>query len=128
MHSSSPANQPLLFYMNDKWNNAAQYESYIGRWSRLVAIDFLKWINQSKNLDWLDVGCGTGALSEAILKLNNPHKIIGIDPSESHIQFAREYFKSSGQASFIVADALNLPVDDHSVDAVVSGLVLNFIT
>ena len=71
--------------MNDKWNNAALYESYVGRWSRLVAAEFIRWINQSNNLTWLDVGCGTGALADMILKLKEPKKIIGIDPSESHI-------------------------------------------
>ena len=113
--------------MNDKWNNATLYESYIGRWSRLVAPEFIRWINQSNNLTWLDVGCGTAALSDTILKLKDPKKIIGIDPSESHIQFAKEYFKMNDCASFLVSDATNLPVGDNSIDIIVSGLVLNFI-
>ena len=113
--------------MNDKWNNAALYESYVGRWSRLVAAEFIRWINESNNLTWLDVGCGTGALADMILKLKEPKKIIGIDPSESHIQFAKNYFKMNTCASFLVSDATNIPVDDNSIDIIVSGLVLNFI-
>lgn len=113
--------------MNDKWNNASLYESYVGRWSRLVAPEFIGWINQADNLAWLDIGCGTGALSDTILKLKNPEKVIGIDPSESHIQFVNDYFKMNERASFLVSDATNLPLQDNSVDVVISGLVLNFI-
>ena len=113
--------------MNDSWSNATSYESYIGRWSRLVAPEFIRWIKQINNLTWLDVGCGTGALSDTIIKLNNPKKVIGIDPSESHIQFTKEYFKANEHASFQVSDATNLPLNDDSVDVIASGLVLNFI-
>lgn len=113
--------------MNDKWNNANLYESYVGRWSRLVAPGFIHWIDQRDNLTWLDVGCGTGALTNTILKLKNPEKVIGIDPSESHIQFAKEYFKKNNHTSFFVGNASNLPLQNNSIDVIVSGLVLNFI-
>src|SRR6185503_18244160 len=113
--------------MSDTWNNAALYEAYVGRWSRMVVPEFLNWINQRNNLVWLDVGCGTGALSDSILKLTEPEKVIGIDPSEFHVQYVKEYFKTNEHATFMVGDAVNLPVDDHSIDIVVSGLVLNFI-
>lgn len=113
--------------INDKWNNADSYESYIGRWSRLVAYEFIKWINQGDNLTWLDAGCGTGALSDTISKLTKPKKIIGIDPSDNHIQFAKDYFRLNDRASFLVGDATKIPLQDNSVDIVVSGLVLNFI-
>lgn len=113
--------------MNDKWNNASLYESYVGRWSRLVAPKFLDWINQGDNLTWLDVGCGTGVLSDTIFKLKNPKRIIGIDSSESHIQFAKEHFKMNDRISFLVSDAANLPLEDNSIDVIVSGLVLNFV-
>jgi len=113
--------------MKDTWDNASLYESFVGRWSRLIAVDFLKWIDQRNELSWLDVGCGTGALSAAILNSNSPLKLTGVDPSESNIQFAREHFKANEQVHFLTGDAMNLPLNDHSADVVVSGLVLNFI-
>jgi SAM-dependent methyltransferase len=116
-----------LFKVSDKWNDANLYESYVGRWSRLVGSKFIGWINQNDNLTWLDVGCGTGALTNTILKLKRPEKVIGIDPSESHIQYVKEYFKISDRASFVVSDATKLPLQNNSIDVVVSGLVLNFI-
>jgi precorrin-6B methylase 2 len=39
----------------------------MGRWSRPVAEAALAWLAPSPGLTWLDVGCGTGALTEAIL-------------------------------------------------------------
>jgi len=113
--------------MNDKWNDANLYESYVGRWSRLVAQEFIGWTNQNDNLRWLDVGCGTGALTNTILKLKNPEKVTGIDPSESHIQFVKEYFRNNGRTSFVVCDATNIPLKNNSIDVIASGLVLNFI-
>lgn len=112
--------------MNDKWNNAALYEEYVGRWSRQVASEFLKWLNMNSGLVWLDVGCGTGALSESILETRKPGKVIGVDPSESQIEYTRETIKHPG-AEFYVSDAENLKVNDQTADVIVSGLVLNFI-
>src|SRR5947209_6317987 len=113
--------------MNDRWDNASSYESYVGRWSRLVAPEFLKWLNQPKDLVWLDVGCGTGALSGTILELNHPRQLTGIDPAERYIGFAQEHFKNDARVSFRVGNAQSLNIDGNSIDVVVSGLVLNFI-
>lgn len=52
--------------INDKWNDGDPYEYFMGRWSSLMAPEFLKWLNMPFNLNWLDIGCGTGALSKAI--------------------------------------------------------------
>jgi ubiquinone/menaquinone biosynthesis C-methylase UbiE len=112
--------------MNYKWNNAALYESYVGRWSRLTAVEFLNWLNMNSGLLWLDVGCGTGALTDAILKTQEPKKVIGADPSESQIQYTWESIQDT-RAEFIVSNAESLDVSENSADVLVSGLVLNFI-
>src|SRR5215203_3657595 len=51
------------------WNSGDAYEPYVGRWSRLVAREFLGWLAVAPGGRWLDVGCGTGALAETILAL-----------------------------------------------------------
>jgi SAM-dependent methyltransferase len=99
------------------------YERYIGRWSRLVAPEFLEWLGMSDGLRWLDVGCGTGALTTAILQHHDPAGVRGCDPSAAMLPSA----SADGRASFQVADAQDLPFDDDEFDVVVSGLVLNFI-
>jgi hypothetical protein len=45
----------------DVWAAGDLYEPYVGRWSRLVAREFLSWLSVPADMDWLDVGCGTGA-------------------------------------------------------------------
>jgi hypothetical protein len=50
----------------DRWAAGDLYEPYVGRWSRLVAREFLGWLSVPSGLDWLEVGCGTGALTETI--------------------------------------------------------------
>jgi len=52
---------------HDAWNAGDSYDAYMGRWSRQIAAKFLDWLDMEEKLDWLEVGCGTGALSESIL-------------------------------------------------------------
>ena len=66
----------------DSWAAAEGYEPYMGRWSRLVARKFLNWLAVPAGARWLDVGCGTGALTQAILVYAGPAAVTGIDPSE----------------------------------------------
>ena len=70
------------------WGNTEAYEAYIGRWSRPVAGAFVAWLSPPPGLTWLDVGCGTGALTQAILGAADPGEILGIDPSADFIAAA----------------------------------------
>jgi len=80
----------------DAWQAGDRYEAYMGRWSRQVAPRFLDWLGAEECLEWLDVGCGTGALSAAILAQCNPKNLISIDPSEGFIATARASIKNRG--------------------------------
>jgi len=108
------------------WAGGAAYEPYVGRWSRLVAHDFLVWLAVPPRSRWLDVGCGTGALSQTILQVAAPGEVKGIDRSEGYVIFAREQVCDE-RASFESGDAQALPAETATYDAVVSGLVLNFV-
>jgi SAM-dependent methyltransferase len=110
----------------DPWASGAAYEPYVGRWSRVVACEFITWLAMPPGARWLDVGCGTAALSQAILDLASPDEIRGIDPSESYLTFARQQV-GDRRASFRLGDAHALPEASGSYDAVVAGLVLNFV-
>lgn len=110
----------------DAWAAGKLYEPYVGRWSRLVAAEFLAWLDVPPQGDWLDVGCGTGALSETILKKAQPRSVKGIDPSAGFVAHAAAHIADS-RASFQVGDAQALPVETASFDGVVSGLVINFV-
>jgi ubiquinone/menaquinone biosynthesis C-methylase UbiE len=110
----------------DAWNSGDAYEPYVGRWSRLVAREFLEWLATPLGGRWLDVGCGTGALVETILSLNAPSEVVGIDPSLAYVAFARDRVNDP-RVRFDVGDAQALQVASATFDAVVSGLVLNFV-
>lgn len=111
---------------HDAWQAGESYEAYMGRWSRLVAPRFLDWLGAGPDLDWLDVGCGTGALSSTIIARFNPKSIVGIDPSDGFVAHARSLIADE-RAGFRVGDARALPLEDASRDVVVSALVLNFV-
>ena len=87
---------------------------------------FLTWLAIPAGSRWLDVGCGTGALSQTILRFAEPAKIRGIDRSEGFVAFAKEHTQDS-RVQFEVGDAEELKADSGTFDAAVSGLVLNFI-
>lgn len=111
---------------NDVWASGAMYEPYVGRWSRLVAQDFLAWLAVPPGARWLDVGCGTGALSTSILAHAAPREVVGIDPAADYVAYAQEQVKDS-RVRFEVGDACALPFEAGAFDAAVSGLVLNFV-
>jgi SAM-dependent methyltransferase len=73
----------------DVWVAGDLYEPYVGRWSRLVAREFLSWLSVPTDKDWLDVGCGTGALSQVILETATPHAVMSVDPSAGFIDYAK---------------------------------------
>ena len=109
-----------------EWASGDAYEPYVGRWSRLVAREFLSWLNPPHNISWLDVGCGTGALSQTILELTKPSFVQGIDQSDDYVHYARKRVNDT-RAKFNQGDASNLPFPNASFDHVVSGLAINFV-
>lgn len=108
------------------WGDGAAYESYVGRWSRKIGKEFLTWLSVPIASRWLDVGCGTGGLSQTILDSASPKEVRGVDFSEGFVSYARASLTDQ-RAQFEVADACELPFSPEEWDAVVSGLVLNFI-
>ena len=110
----------------DVWAAGSAYEPYVGRWSRLVAVQFVEWLAMSRDARWVDIGCGTGALSATILASASPDQVCGIDASSDYVAFVRRNV-SDLRAVFAVADAQRLPMPAASADAVVSGLMLNFV-
>jgi SAM-dependent methyltransferase len=110
----------------ERWASGEPYEAYVGRWSRRVTPEFLAWLGTSAGADWLDVGCGTGALTATILATRAPRRVVGIDRSAGFLDLARQQLAGT-QAELREADALRLPFPAAAFDAVVSGLVLNFV-
>jgi len=111
---------------DDPWLAGDAYEAYMGRWSRPLAREFAGWLRAPAAGHWLEFGCGTGALTAAILEQCAPASVVACDPAEPLVAHARRSLGGE-RASFVVADAAGLPRRDGGFDAVVSGLVLNFV-
>jgi len=112
---------------HDAWAAGDSYDAYMGRWSRPIAALFLDWLALPGGLDWLDLGCGTGALTESILRRSDPASILALDPSEGFVARARSRVDDP-HVEFQVTDAAGLSaLPAASRDAALAGLVLNFI-
>jgi len=111
--------------ISDNWERGDPYEQYVGRWSRRVAPRFLAWLNVPARRRWLDVGCGTGALGAAILDQCSPLSVAGVEPSEGFLGKAKEQL--GDRVLLRRGNAAAIPLEDGSVDACVSALVLNFV-
>jgi SAM-dependent methyltransferase len=109
----------------DRWTSGADYDQWMGRWSRLLAHEFLKWLRLPAGLQWIDVCCGSGIVTEAIVEGCAPEKIAAVDASSAQIEFARPH-RAHPNVTFEVADAMALPFEDASFDAAVCGLGLNY--
>lgn len=99
----------------------------MGHWSRAVARAFIRWLSPEPGHRWLDVGCGTGALSTTIIQSADPELVIGCDPSLPFITYASDQ-NQDPRLSYQVATLGNLPQVSGGYGIIVSGLVLNFIT
>jgi trans-aconitate methyltransferase len=108
------------------WNSADSYEQWVGRWSRNVATEFIRWLEISTHLTWADIGCGTGALTVCVLTNCEPREVVGMDASDEFVAHARRSVTDS-RARFETGDATSLPWKTDSFDVSVSGLVLNFV-
>ena len=91
-----------------------------------MAQAFLHWLAVPAGRDWLDVGCGTGALTETVLGRAEPRTVVGVDPSEGFLNTARSRVDDP-RATFRIGDARSLPLPDRAFDVVVSGLAINFV-
>lgn len=109
----------------EDWSGGEAYDYFMGRWSRKTADLFLDWLDANSNLTWLDIGCGTGALSQNILDKHTAYSIWTIDPSWNFVHHARKNLQSSLVHS-AVSFADTIPLINNYCDTVVSGLMLNF--
>lgn len=111
---------------HDRWSAGDSYEAYMGRWSRQIAHAFVAGLDVPGGADWIDVGCGTGALTRSVLELAGPSSVVGVDPSEGFVAHAAAHV-GDARARFVVGGAEALPLEDGCADAAVSALALNFV-
>jgi SAM-dependent methyltransferase len=109
-----------------RFSDGAGYDRFMGVWSRLAGQDFLDWIGPSQGQRWLDVGCGNGAFTQLIAEQCEPLRLVGIDPSEAQLAYARQQ-PLLQSVDFVNADAMALPFPDDAFDLAVMPLVIFFV-
>ena len=102
------------------------YELQMGRWSRRLAVLFVRFsgINAADRV--LDMGCGTGNLSASLVASPGIRNVKGIDLSPVYIDYAKRH-NGDPRIDFAVGDACALAFADGSFDHALSMLVLQFI-
>jgi len=108
------------------FSTSAGYERYMGRWSRRLVPGYIEFAGVKNGDRVLDVGTGTGAVAAGIAATMPAAEIVGIDPSEAFISYAKNNV-TSGRARFEIGDAQSLNFPDASFDQTTALLVMNFI-
>jgi SAM-dependent methyltransferase len=103
---------------------AENYDRYMGRWSQRLAPLLADFAGVERGMRVLDVGSGTGSLTEVLAERVGASQVAGAEPSE---QFAEACAARVPGADVRVAGAERLPWADGAFDVVVSQLVLNFL-
>ena len=106
---------------------SADYERFMGRWSRQLAPEYIAFAGVKNGDRVLDVGTGTGSLATVLEATMTSSEIVGVDPSEGFISYAKKNAKS-GRTHFETGDAQALRFQDSSFDQTMALLVMNFIT
>ena len=110
----------------DRWAAGTAYDAFMGRWSRPLAREFLAALSLPRHAHWLELGCGTGALTEAILETQEPAAVVACEPAAPLLDHARQRIVHP-LVAFRMAGAGELPRDEPLFDVAISSLVLNFV-
>ena len=106
--------------------------SYDGSWqlSRIIIEGVAKYVRVPDGGKCLDVGCGSGALTIAVAKRNKNATVVGIDRwGKDYASFSQKLCEDNARAegvknvSFCQGNALQLPFEDETFDAVTSNYV-----
>jgi SAM-dependent methyltransferase len=101
------------------------YDRFMGRYSRELAPRLVDFAGIEHGMRALDVGCGSGALTAALAGGLGAANVAAADPSEPLLAACAERVPG---ADVRRAPAEELPWPDGSFDAVLSQLVLNFVS
>jgi ubiquinone/menaquinone biosynthesis C-methylase UbiE len=104
---------------------AQAYDRWIGRYSPQLAAALIEFAGVEPGAKALDVGCGPGALSAALVGRVGASNVYAVDPSESFVEACRERLPG---VNALVASAESLPFPDGEFDAALAQLVVNFMS
>ena len=103
--------------------SARAYDEFMGTWSQRLAPHMIEFAGLERGLRALDVGCGPGALTVALVDALGADAVAGVDPSTSFVAATRE--RAPG-VDVRQARAEELPFPDGAFDAALAQLVVHF--
>ena len=101
------------------------YDRFMGRYSRALAPLFLDAAGVSAGMTALDVGCGPGALTGELVARLGANHVLAVDPTPSFVAACAQRHPG---VTVREGRAEALPFDDGAADAVLSQLVLHFVS
>ena len=101
------------------------YDRTMGRYSRKLGPQLIAFAGIEPGTSALDVGCGSGMLTSALADRLGATSVAAADPSETLLAACADRVPG---ADVRLAPAEDLPWPDESFDAVLSQLVLNFVS
>jgi SAM-dependent methyltransferase len=105
--------------------DAAAYDSFMGRYSVLLAPRFADMAGVTEGQRALDVGCGPGALTGELVDRLGAAAVSAADPSSPFVAAVRQRFPDVDVQH---ANAESLPFPDDSFDVTVAQLVVLFMS
>jgi len=103
--------------------SADAYDRLVGRYSPGLASELIDYTGIRPGMRALDVGCGPGALTGALMQRLGMERVAAAEPSEPFAEVCR----ARTGVEVVVAGAEALPFADGTFDVVLSQLVVNFI-
>ena len=107
-----------------KWDKWAPEADGKGRWMydylRRAQASLIEMIDLKENMNFLDIGCGTGwAIGQAAGVINDKGEFYGVDISSKMIAKAKENFTGKNNFHFIEANSESIPLDDNFFDVII---------
>ena len=108
----------------EKWfmNRQQHAQQAINRAEKL-----LHFVSVKEKQNFLEVGCGSGAVSKYVAK-KYPLNVTGVDVDPEQIQLAQENIADIPNIHFLEVDATNLPFPDNEFDIVLAFGVMHHIS
>jgi SAM-dependent methyltransferase len=103
--------------------SADAYDCHVGRYGPQLASALIEFARVEPGMRVLDVGCGPGALTGALVERLGKANVCGTDPSEPFVEACRARLPG---VEVVAATAESLPYPDDGFDAALSQLVVNF--
>jgi SAM-dependent methyltransferase len=104
----------------DKWSETADGKGWLYDYLRKAQLSVIALIDVKENMNFLDIGCGTGwAVGRAAKAAGNIGSFYGVDLSSGMIEKAKANFHGYENFHFINANSESIPLDDNLFDNII---------